>query len=85
MYAYPIKSNVDAELKTGITKEIKKILYLSNSSDEALSLINDLWKNNTTPFTSYWRDLFYKSLELPVPEELSSSELDIDQYSGWLL
>jgi hypothetical protein len=75
----------NAELKTGITKEIKKILYLSNSSDEALISIKDLWKNNTTPFTVYWRDLFYKSLELPVPDELSSAEVNIDQYSGWLL
>lgn len=75
----------NAELKTGITKEIKKILYLSNNSHEALALIKDLWKNNTTPFTVYWRDLFYKSLELSVPDDLSSAEVDIDQYSGWLL
>jgi hypothetical protein len=75
----------NAALKTGITKEIKKILYCSNSSDEALALIQDLWKNNTTPLTTYWRDMFYKTLEMPVPAELAAIEANIDQYSGWIL
>jgi len=77
--------NGNADLKTGITKEIKKILYHSNTCDEALNLIEAIWKNNTTPLTVFWRDLFYKSLELPVPDKLLSTKINIDQYSGWIL
>ena len=77
--------NGNANLKTGITKEIKKVLYQSNNSQEALDQIETIWKNNITPLTTFWRDTFYKTLELPVPDSLLSAEVNIDQYSGWLL
>lgn len=75
----------NAELRTGITKEIKKILYSSNNSNEALSAIEKLWKNNTTPLTTYWRDMFYKAISMPVPETLLDTKVDLNNYSGWIL
>jgi hypothetical protein len=83
-FATPI-DNVNGELKTGITKEIKKILYFSHSSAEALDKIADMWRANLTPMSVHWKDLFYKMLELEQPADLKSADLNIDGYSGFLL
>jgi hypothetical protein len=83
-FAVPV-DGVNGELKTGITKEIKKILYFSNSSDEALDAIANMWKANLTPMSLHWKDLFYKMLEIDQPADLKSAQQTTDGYSGFLL
>lgn len=83
-FATPV-DNVNGQLKTGITKEIKKILYDSNSSAEALATIADMWRKNLTPLSVHWKDLFYRSLTIDPPADLKSADANIEQYSGFLL
>lgn len=77
--------NINGDVQTGITKEIKKILYTSNSPEEALDLIHNAWRRNITPFSTYWKDTFYKMIEVVPPEDLRSAERNTDRYSGYLL
>lgn len=77
--------NVNGELKSGITKEIKKILYFSNSPEEALAAIADIWRSNLTPFSIHWKDLFYKILDVAQPDDLKSAQQNNDKYSGFIL
>lgn len=77
--------NVNGELRSGVTKEIKKILYFSNSHEEALAKIADMWRANNTPLSVYWRNQFYNLLEISPPADLVDSEVNIDRYSGYLL
>jgi hypothetical protein len=76
--------NANGELETGITNEIKKILYNSNSTTEALDSIAAMWRTNLTPHTTYWKDLFYKLIEVTPPADLTTST-SIEKYSGYLL
>jgi hypothetical protein len=77
--------NVNGELRSGITKEIKKILYFSSSHEEALEKIAQMWRENNTPLSVYWRAQFYNLLEIDPPADLVNSEVNIDRYSGYLL
>lgn len=77
--------NVNGQLKTGITKEIKKILYFSNSHEEALDKIAQMWRENNTPLAIYWRRQFYNLLEIDPPADLVTIEADTSQYSGYIL
>jgi hypothetical protein len=77
--------NVNGDLKTGVTKEIRKILYFSNTHSEALDQIAQLWRTNNTPLSQAWRTQFYNLLEIDPPADLLSAEIDIERYSGYLL
>ena len=77
-----LADNTGGSLTTGITKEIKKILYISNDLNSALAAFSNLWYNNNTPFTIAWRNAFYRFLEIPVPDNIVSLELNLTQYSG---
>lgn len=77
--------NVNGQLRSGITKEIKKILYFSNSHEEALDKIAQMWRENNTPLAVHWRTQFYNFLEISPPADLVNSEVNIDRYSGYLL
>lgn len=77
--------NVNGQLKTGITKEIKKILYFSNSHEEALDKIAQMWRENNTPLSVYWRAQFYNLLEISPPADLVNSDVDTSRYSGYIL
>jgi hypothetical protein len=77
--------NVNGQLKTGITKEIKKILYYSNSHEEALEKIAQMWRENNTPLSIYWRQTFYNFLEIDPPVDLATVGVDTSQYSGYIL
>jgi hypothetical protein len=77
--------NVNGDLKTGITKEIKKILYFSDTHVEALDQIAQLWRTNNTPLSQAWRAQFYNLLEIDPPTDLLTAEIDIERYSGYLL
>ena len=77
--------NVNGQLKTGITKEIKKILYYSNSAQEALDKIAQMWRENNTPLSVYWRQQFYNLLETDPPADLAVADVDTSRYSGYIL
>ena len=77
--------SINGKLKTGITKEIKKVLYNSSSPDEALDAIADIWADNSTHMGSYWRDFFYKILEVEMPAKVVAAGTNIDGYSGYIL
>lgn len=77
--------SVNGELQTGITKEIKKILYNSNSSDEALALITAMWQNNSTHMGMEWRNLYFKLLGVEMSTDLQAVGSNIDNYSGFIL
>ena len=77
--------NVNGNLKTGITKEIKKILYFSNSHEEALEKIAQMWRENNTPLSVYWRAQFYNLLEIDPPADLATADVDTSRYSGYIL
>jgi hypothetical protein len=77
--------NVNGQLKTGITKEIKKILYFSNSHEEALDKIAQMWRENNTPLSTYWRQQFYNLLEIDPPADLQVADVDTSRYSGYIL
>jgi len=77
--------NVNGELKTGVTNEIRKILYFSNTHSEALEQIAQMWRTNNTPLSQAWRTQFYNLLEIDPPTDLLNAEIDIERYSGYLL
>jgi len=55
-----------SKLVEGIFKEIKSILYLSTSIEEASTMIDNLWANNSVDQT-WLRDGFYKILQKEIP------------------
>ena len=65
-----VSSRMDrSQLKKGIFFELRKILYLSNSVEEAEEKIVEFWKNNYTDQV-YLMEGYYKILNKPVPEIL---------------
>jgi hypothetical protein len=85
---YNMVDSVNGPLQTGITREIKKILYNSNSSDEALALIADMWANNSTHMGWEWRNFYYKMLGVEMPPDLKAVDIttaNIDKYTGFIL
>ncbi len=65
-----ISSRTDrSDLKKGIFFELRKILYLSNSVEEAEEKIVDFWATNYTDQT-YLMEGYYKILNRPMPEKL---------------
>lgn len=77
--------NVNGALQTGIHREITKILYTSNNSNEALERINIMWRENNTPLTIYWRAQFYNLIDVPQPAEFEQGQIDLERYSGYIL
>jgi len=77
--------SVNGNTKTGITQEIRRILYYSLDQEEALASIEQLWLANNTPHSKYWRILFYQILGLPIPDSIQSTDFNLDQYSSYLL
>lgn len=78
--------NLNSASSIGVIAEIKKILYFSDSIEEALDQIADVWRNNDTPLSQHWRQRFYALLEGPEPPaDLKNSTGDQDRYSGFLL
>jgi hypothetical protein len=55
-FSVPSDSNTSG---ISITQEIRKILYTSNHIEEALDAIEELWRQNNTPMTIFWRRMFY--------------------------
>jgi hypothetical protein len=83
-FACPV-DNIKGSCTQGITRTIKQILYTSNSVDEALAAIEQLWIENNTPSSVPWRSLFYKILEIDEPSALASSPINTDQFTGFLI
>lgn len=77
--------SVNGSTKTGITQEIRRILYYSLDQDEALASIEQLWLTNNTPHSRFWRALFYNILSMPIPDSIQSTDFNLDQYSSYLL
>ena len=71
-----------SKLTEGIFKEIKSVLYLSSSVEEATALIDNLWNENSIDQT-WLRDGFYKILQQdpPATDKQASSGL----ISGYLV
>lgn len=81
----PVDNTNTGAIETGLTKEIRKILYFSNTVQEAKDSICKMWLENNVPLTANWRAMFYRLTGEPVPDELASSEVDITRYSGYIL
>ncbi len=81
----PVDNTNTGNIETGLTKEIRRILYYSESVKEGLDSIENMWLQNNTPLTVNWRAMFYRLMELPVPESLASGEVDYSRYSGYIL
>jgi hypothetical protein len=77
--------SINGSTKTGITQEIRRILYYSLDQEEALDSIEQLWLANNTPHSRFWRTLFYNILSMPVPDSIQSTDFNLDQYSSYLL
>lgn len=77
--------NTNGSLKTGVHREITKILYTSNDSTEALERISVMWKENNTPLTVYWRAQFYNLLDLTLPAEFGNGQFNLERYSAYIL
>jgi hypothetical protein len=77
--------SVNGNTKTGITQEIRRILYYSLDQDEALASIEQLWLTNNTPHSRFWRAMFYNILGMPIPDSIQSTDFNLDQYSSYLL
>ena len=71
-----------SKLPEGIFKEIKSVLYLSSSIEEAAASIDNLWANNSTDQT-WLRDGFYKILQQQAP--VSSNQNSSGLISGYLV
>lgn len=80
----PWDSINSASLKTGITREIIKLLYFSDSEAQAMAGIEELWKQNNSFNGTLWRTMFYKALEFQ-PESLKNLEMDTSRWSGYIL
>lgn len=75
----PADSAIDT---IGITRAIRRTLYHSNSSTDALNSIADIWRTNNDPNTVPWRGMFYRLLEIDPPADLT---VNMDGFSGFLL
>jgi hypothetical protein len=58
-----------SEMKKGVFFEIKKILYLSNSPEEAESKIHNFWKNNIAD-QGFVVHTYYHMLNVPTPDDI---------------
>jgi hypothetical protein len=66
-----VSSRVDrSELDKGVFHELRKVLYLSNTPEEADAEIINIWKKYSAN-QEFLILGFYKIVDLPVPEELS--------------
>lgn len=84
-FTVPVDNTNTGVVETGITNEIRKILYYSESLEEAKSNIQQMWLENNVPLTASWRGMFYRLIGEEVPAELVDSEADISRYSGYIL
>ena len=79
-------TNIDTSQGTtsqGITAEIKKILYNCNTPAEAKIQLDNMWKDNNTVHTKFWRVNFYKISNI----DNQSIPLipNLDHYVGWIM
>ena len=61
--------NSNGKLDVSISKKTRQILYTSNSIEEALRSIEEIWNLNASAMTISWRKHFYYFMELPDPKE----------------
>lgn len=60
-------------LTVSVKKHAKRILYTSNSPEEALDRIKQIWVENDTGAIIPYRKTFYALLELPEPTEFTDN------------
>lgn len=60
-------------LKISVKKYVKQILYTSNSPEQALDQIKQMWIDNDTGAIIPYRRTFYSLLELPEPEGITDT------------
>ena len=84
-FTLPVDNSNTGVIETGLTKEIRKILYFSDSITEARESICNMWLQNNVPLTANWRAMFYRLIVEEVPDVLKSSTPDITRYSGYIL
>lgn len=84
-FTLPVDNSNTGVIETGLTKEIRKILYYSESLQEAKDSICNMWLQNNVPLTANWRAMFYRLISEEVPAVLKDSTPDITRYSGYIL
>jgi hypothetical protein len=65
-------------LKISVKKYVKQILYTSNSADEVLSRIKQMWIDNDTGAIIPYRRTFYSLLDLVEPAEFTET-INVDR------
>lgn len=84
-FMVPADNTNTGVIETGLTKEIRKILYFSESVQEVKDNICNMWLENNVPLTANWRAMYYRLIGEEVPPVLASSEADVSRYSGYIL